>query len=231
MDFIQKELYKLDDPVFYSLQEVHHHIAHFHFEIAFYNPDYAVFGGTQTDEDLSKAIKEYLHKKDFLYWVGKEPKCGDSAGLLKALVCEQMILTTPIDIPMKNQIVAMKLPAQKEAVGELVNLVQSGYFREKTIEMGTYYGIYDGGQLVATAGERMKMNRFTEISALVTHPEHRRKTYAKQLIKQLTDVIFEENKLPYLHVLETNTKAIKLYQKMGFRSRNKICFWKLTPTT
>lgn len=231
MDSTQKELYKLDDPVFYSLQEVHHHIAEFHHGIAFYNPDYAVFGGTQTDEDLSKSIEKYLHQKGFLYWVGKAPKWGDSAGQLEPLVCEQMILTTPIDIPMKNQILAMKSTAQKEAVGELVNLVQPGYFREKTIEMGTYYGIYEGDQLVATAGERMKMNRFIEVSAIVTRPEHRRKTYAKQLIKQLTDVIFEENKVPYLHVLEINTKAIQLYQKMGFRSRNKICFWKLTVTT
>ena len=231
MDSTQKELYKLDDPVFYSLQEVHHHIAEFHHGIAFYNPDYAVFGGTQTDEDLSKSIEQYLHQKGFLYWVGKAPKWGDSAGLLEPLVCEQMILTTPIDIPMKNQIVAMKSTAQKEAVGELVNHVQPGYFREKTIEIGTYYGIYEWDQLVATAGERMKMNRFIEVSAIVTRPEHRRKTYAKQLIKQLTDVIFEENKVPYLHVLETNTKAIQLYQKMGFRSRNKICFWKLTVTT
>ncbi|MGA9320158.1 MAG: hypothetical protein WBW06_03770, partial [Xanthobacteraceae bacterium] len=39
--------------------------------------------------------------------------------------------------------------------------------------LGSYIGIRSGGQLVAMAGERMKFDGFTEISAVCSHPEHR----------------------------------------------------------
>ena len=74
----------------------------------------------------------------------------------------------------------------------------------------------------------MKMNEFTEISAIVTHPEHRGNAYAKQLIKHTTDQVFQENKMPYLHVVESNIHAIQLYEKLGFTTRRKISFWNLS---
>ncbi len=80
---------------------------------------------------------------------------------------------------------------------------------------------------MAVAGERMKMNSYTEVSAVVTHPEHTGKGYAKQLIAFTTNRIFRENKTPYLHVADTNTSAVTLYEKLGFITRRKISFWNL----
>ncbi|HMG16295.1 MAG TPA: GNAT family N-acetyltransferase [Saprospiraceae bacterium] len=71
------------------------------------------------------------------------------------------------------------------------------------------------------------MNDYTEVSALVTHPDHLGKSYAKQLIAHTTNKIFHENKTPYLHVAEMNTAAIKLYEKLGFWIRREISFWNL----
>jgi len=91
--------------------------------------------------------------------------------------------------------------------------------------MGKYYGIYKDNQLVAVTGERMKMSSYTEVSAVVTHPEHIRKGYAKQLVNFACSKIFKEGKIPYLHVAGTNISAIKLYEKLGFRTRRNISFW------
>ena len=71
----------------------------------------------------------------------------------------------------------------------------------------------------------MKMNRYTEVSAVVTHPKHTGKGYVKQLIKRTTNQIFDENKIPYLPMAESNIGAIKLYEKLGFVTRRKISFW------
>lgn len=106
-----------------------------------------------------------------------------------------------------------------------MNLVQPGFIKEKTPSLGTYFGIYKNNSLVASAGERMKMDHFTEISAVVTHPKYVRNGYAKQLLKHLIDRIFMQNKTPYLHVSETNLSAIKLYRQLGFTIRRKISFW------
>jgi predicted GNAT family acetyltransferase len=93
--------------------------------------------------------------------------------------------------------------------------------------LGNYYGIFKNGELVAAAGERMKMFDFIEVSAIVTHPRHTGKGYAKQLIAHTVNNIFIKNKTPYLHVLENNFTAIKLYEKLGFIARRKISFWNI----
>jgi predicted GNAT family acetyltransferase len=73
----------------------------------------------------------------------------------------------------------------------------------------------------------MKMNSYTEVSTVVTHPEHTNKGYAKQLITYTSNKIFRDNKIPYLHVANNNAHAIKLYEKLGFQTRRKISFWNL----
>ena len=109
-----------------------------------------------------------------------------------------------------------------------MNLVQPGYFKTKTPLLGNYFGIFKDNQLVAITGERMKMNDFTEVSAIVTHPDHTGKGYAKQLITHVVNAVFEENKTPFLHVLESNIGAIKLYEKLGFVTRRKMSLWNIT---
>ena len=104
----------------------------------------------------------------------------------------------------------------------LVKLVQPGYFKSKTSHLGSYYGIFKNDELVAVTGERMKMSSFTEVSAVVTHPDHTGKGYAKQLVAHTANKLFSANKIPFLHVAETNVGAIKLYEKLGFRTRRKI---------
>ena len=81
--------------------------------------------------------------------------------------------------------------------------------------------------MVAVAGERMKMNGFTEVSAVVTHPEYTGKGYAKHLVAHTVNEIFKQGKIPILHVLQTNISAISLYQKLGFMIRNTMDFWKI----
>ena len=74
----------------------------------------------------------------------------------------------------------------------------------------------------------MKMNGYTELSAIVTHPAHTGKGYAKQLITHASHAVFNEGKTPYLHVTDNNAGAIRLYEKLGFRTRRTISFWRFT---
>ncbi len=144
----------------------------------------------------------------------------------KELVCLQMIIDNKIDSAAIDEI--KKLDGEySDALYNLVNLVQPGYFKRKTELLGDYYGILKNDQLVAVTGERMKMHDYTEVSAVVTHPDHTGKGYAKQLVAYTVNKIFNENKTPCLHVAEINTGAIKLYEKLGFKTRRKISFWNI----
>ena len=164
---------------------------------------------------------------DNFFIVGEKPELSNLLKLNKELVCLQMIVYDAIDIPTKDKIV--KLTDQHiDALYELVNLVQPGYFKRKTALLGNYYGIFKNDVLVAVTGERMQMNDFVEVSAVVTHPNHTGKGYAKQLVVYTVNEIFKQNKTPYLHVIEDNIGAIQLYEKLGFSTRRKISFWNIT---
>lgn len=223
--------HSLDNPAWHSLSETHKAFSKNFTGIKFYNPEYCAFGGAEHTElaipgmgDYSKLIKRF-------YVIGEKPIITDSLQLKNNLVCNQMVLQTPFELKVDEGIVPLIEKKQLQDVHNLVNWVQPGYFKNKTVALGDYFGIYKDSELVAVCGERMKMNAFTEISGIVTHPHHTRKGYARQLIKHITDKIFEENKTPYLHVVESNTHAISLYQKLGFSTRRKISFWDIEVTS
>lgn len=221
---------KLDNPVWNSLNETHESLSLEYNGIKFYKPSYCPFGGFIKPDNLVKGISEYSDLINNFYVVGEKPLFDSKLTLHKNLVCNQMILDKPINIEINEQIIELQTEDQKTDLFDLVNTIQPGYFNNKTSDLGKYFGIYKKEKLIAVTGERMKMNEFTEISAVVTHPEHTGKGYAKQLIRQTSNLIIDENKIPYLHVAESNIGAIKLYEKLGFTTRRKISFWNLKTT-
>src|SRR6266513_924825 len=102
---------------------------------------------------------------------------------------------------------------------ELVAETEPGPFLTRTIELGDYLGIRCDGTLVAMAGERFQLDGWTEISAVCTRPDHRGRRLASQLIGALVASIELRSQRVFLHVLSTNTGAIRLYEKLGFRVR------------
>lgn len=217
---------KLDNPVWFSLSETHRSFSVNYPHIKFYHPDYSPFGGFSESKNISKHIDEYSAMTGNFFIVGEKPELSTQLKIKKELVCLQMIIHDRINTEIKETIV--KLTHEHiAALFQLVNLVQPGYFKKKTFSLGDYSGIFKNGELIAVAGERMQMNDFTEVSAIVTHPNHTRRGYAGQLIPHVVNNIFNKNKTPYLHVLEDNTGAIKLYEKSGFETRRRIGFWNI----
>jgi ribosomal protein S18 acetylase RimI-like enzyme len=111
---------------------------------------------------------------------------------------------------------------------ELVAQTQPGPFLERTIELGDYLGIRRDGALVAMAGERFRLDGWTEISAVCTRPDYQGQGLASQLIAALVAGIERRAQRPFLHVLAANTTAIRLYEQLGFRVRQTV---KLTVVT
>jgi ribosomal protein S18 acetylase RimI-like enzyme len=217
---------KLDNPVWHSLSETHKNFSIVYNNLKFYAPDYCTFGGFNNGNDISGEIDEYSKLIDSFFIVGEKPGFSERIVLESELVCLQMIIEGFVDVKFKDPIIKLNGKFE-ESLFDLVNLVQPGYFKKKTVIMGDYYGILKDDELVAATGERMKMDDFTEVSAVVTHPLYTGRGYAKQLVAYTVNKILSENKTPYLHVSEKNTGAIKLYEALGFSTRRKISFWNL----
>ncbi|MBC7949172.1 MAG: GNAT family N-acetyltransferase [Chitinophagaceae bacterium] len=217
---------KLDNPVWHCLLETNQTIAIVYEGARFYHPDYCPFGAFKTNNAIPKEIDEYASLTENFYIVGEKPRYSDKIILKNELVCLQMIADCQSDIEPKNEILRLNSEYDEELFN-LVNLVQPGFFRRKTVLMGEYYGIFVDGELVAVTGERMKMIDHTEVSAVVTHPNFTGRGFAKQLTAHTMNKIMNENKNAYLHVNEKNVAAIKLYESLGFKTRRKMSFWNL----
>jgi predicted GNAT family acetyltransferase len=102
---------------------------------------------------------------------------------------------------------------------ELAKLTKPGPFGIRTHELGTYLGIRYEGKLVAMAGERLKVPGHTEVSAVCTHQDHTGKGYAAVLMRKIMRGIAERREIPFLHVRRDNTRAVALYERLGFRTR------------
>ena len=104
---------------------------------------------------------------------------------------------------------------------ELVAETEPGPFLRRTIELGEYLGIRRDGALVAMAGERFSLDGWTEISAVCTKPDHQGQGLASRLMGALIEGIHQRSERAFLHVISANTGAIRLYEGLGFRVRQR----------
>ena len=100
---------------------------------------------------------------------------------------------------------------------ELARLTRPGPFGPRTIELGEYFGCFDGPRLVAMAGERMYAGGLREISGVCTHPDFQGRGLARRLVAKLIRRQMLRGETPFLHVMRENSSAHGMYERMGFR--------------
>jgi len=105
------------------------------------------------------------------------------------------------------------------AMVELAELTEPGPFRNRTIELGAFFGIFEGDRLLAMAGERLHLPHFVEVSAVCTHPDARGRGFARSLMSLVINEIEQRGKTAFLHVLSDNHSAIRVYEGLGFTLR------------
>jgi len=108
---------------------------------------------------------------------------------------------------------------------QLAKLTKPGPFGIRTIDFGSYFGIFENEKLVAMTGQRLHVENFTEISAVCTHPDYTGKGYAYNLLLHQLHLILQQNQQPFLHVREDNQRAIALYQRLGFTISRTMNFY------
>lgn len=112
-----------------------------------------------------------------------------------------------------------------DAMIKLAALTKPGPFGKRTIEFGHYHGIFEQEQLVSMTGQRLHIADFSEISAVCTHPDHLGKGYAASLLHQQVNIILDAGQWPFLHVRADNTRAIELYERIGFKVSRPMNFY------
>lgn len=215
----------LDNPFWSALRSRHAHLAIGTGDVARYPADHAPFLGVAHAEVEADAA--LLAPGESVYLIGVAPRRVPADMRLDFhgdLV--QMIRTEPMPVPDGPQIVPLG-DAQRDDVLALTALVYPHYFRERTLALGRYFGMYVDGRLAAMVGERLATDRYQELSAICTHPDFLGRGYARRLTAWLANDVLAAGRTPYLHVSPANARAKGLYDAMGFRLRSHVPFWSL----
>ncbi|BAM89541.1 putative acyltransferase [Bradyrhizobium oligotrophicum S58] len=220
----------LDRPVWSALTSGHRALAEGAAHARRYPAAIAPFAAMSDDSDAAWSELADLAKKDVVAIVTPAPPV-DLHGLdarFSASV-RQMVAVEAVD-PVGDAVIEMLDQRDIPAMLELTALTKPGPFLARTHELGRYIGIRDGQRLAAMAGERMRLDGFTEISAVCVHPDYRGRGYAQRLITDLMTAIRGRGETPFLHVIDDNHAAIALYERLGFMSRTTLCFTVLRPS-
>lgn len=222
----------LDNPIWNSLRTRHCRIARCIGEVARYPGDFAPFlGAASAGVDMAEAIESLVAPGESVYLLGVLPDVPagwqtEAFRPLAQMVCEQ-----PLEVVDGPDIIPLDETHRADVLA-LTALVYPHYFRERTMDMGRYFGIYvrEGSadaRLAAIIGERLGTDTHVEMSAICTHPDFNGRGYARRLTAMLANDTLQRGQTPFLHVSHENTRAKQLYEGIGFRHRRDIGFWSL----
>ena len=217
----------LDNLMWHSLVGPHAHLAEGSGPVRRYDPDVALFAAVEhAGPEAWDALQTLVGAKRTAFLTGSMVGSVPTGWVrLFQGLGHQMILRRPEQLaPMDPSVTIEALTADDvPQMLALVELAQPGPFRPRTIEMGAYFGVFNGDrQLIALAGERLRAAGYTEISAVATHPDARRRGLGGLLTSHVARHIASRGDTPLLHVTATNETAKRVYDRLGFETRKQL---------
>lgn len=229
------------NPVWHALQTRQRRFAEYAGDACKYVSDVAPFAAVgKRDAEASRQLHSLLAPGEIVSMMGEPPVEVPGLKMKGTLPGLQMVLAAGADAPphpsaRKSHAPGTPVPAHSVDISrlscenaaemvELTTLAFPGYFRIRTCEMGTYYGVRVGGQLVSMAGERFAFDRYVEISGVCTQPEHTGNGYAAALITRLLEDHRRNGWLSCLHLSAANKRAFDLYERLGFAVNREVQF-------
>ena len=214
----------LDRPILSALLTRHSHLSRQDGNAVIYDPEVSPFGSTghPGNEDLdgfARLVAQCPNEVALMQAHGLKMPASLQCTLHAAGF--QMVLDAPLSAETRSDLVELSADDIPELLA-LVALTEPGPFQPRTIEMGGYWGLRINGALVAMAGERLKPEGFTEISAVCVHPAFRKQGIARTLVVHVANQIQARGEQPFLHLYADNTPALRLYESLGFRVRKEI---------
>ncbi|MBS0568876.1 MAG: GNAT family N-acetyltransferase [Proteobacteria bacterium] len=217
----------LDNPFWSALMSIHRDIALRSGEAARYPREFAPFlGVADAQARVAADLEALVAPGESVLLLGMAPRVGSGFRLDRLHPLAQMICASPIGMIDGPEIVELG-EAHRADVLALTALVYPHYFRERTMDMGRYFGIYREGRLAAMIGERLGTDSARELSAICTHPDFAGRGYARRLTAMLANETLSRGRLPFLHVSYENPRAKRLYERIGFRLHRDVPFWSL----
>jgi ribosomal protein S18 acetylase RimI-like enzyme len=215
---------ELDNPIWHSLTTSHAQLARGGDLARRFDPGIGPLAGLR--EQSSEAYAELgslLGPREYaVLFLEDEPQPPAGWRLHLHASGDQMVCAGEISEPVDEFAIEPLRPADVPEMLDLTRLTNPGPFHARTIELGGFIGIRDGGRLAAMAGQRLALPGSTEVSGVCTHPDFRGRGYAQALTARVAGRIRKSGETPILHVYSGNASAIRVYQRLGFAHRRSF---------
>jgi ribosomal protein S18 acetylase RimI-like enzyme len=219
----------LDNPAWKALTGRQSHLGRVHLGAARYDPEICPFAGFADLEEGRKGLSslgDIVAPGEVVALPGvEEVPDWRPFEVLDRLQVRQMICGEPV-AEGSATLATLKAPDAAEMV-DLADRTRPGPFAHRTIEMGTYVGVRQGGELVAMGGERMRGPGHSEISGICSDERFRGRGHAEIIVRHLCHVIQDRGERPFLHVVvgsPSESTATALYERIGFVERRVLPF-------
>lgn len=187
-------------------------------------PDVAPFGALpdRPDADAWQAIARLVGPGEIaaLFRTPLEPPDGWRVQM--RMPCAQMVCEELRSAPAADVAFEVLGDDDRDEMLRLTHATKPGPFLRRTHQLGLYLGVREHGRLIAMAGERLRVPGATEISAVCTDPDYRRRGLAAALVVELVTRIRARGERPFLHVADDNPGARRVYEALGFTVRARI---------
>ncbi|MCT2558221.1 GNAT family N-acetyltransferase [Tsuneonella sp. YG55] len=209
----------LDRPVWNCLTGPQAHLARREGQAVLFDPAIGPFAACAdgTAEGLAARL-------DGPFWLVETAEVAPSAGLIldRSAQLTQMVAESPVIGDIEAGLVPLG-ENDADDMARLAHATQPGPWSSSTHRFGGFYGIRDGGELIAMAGTRMRPStRFAEVSGVCTAPAARGRGLARRLMMRVMADMVARRETPFLHSYSANDGAIRLYRSLGFVERRQM---------
>jgi ribosomal protein S18 acetylase RimI-like enzyme len=214
----------LDNPIYNALNSGNQHFSIGNENSKFFQPEVAPFAGLKANSDSDFAALDRISPPEstFVIFTPEKVFIPKPWKGIREMELLQMVYEGTVPPPVVSKdMVDLNIQHLPEMLA-LTQLTNPGPFLNETIKFGNYTGIISDGRLVAMAGQRQQPSPYVEISAVCTHPDHLGKGYASLLITEQIKRIIMAGAVPFLHVLASNQSAIRVYERLGFKTRRPL---------
>ena len=186
---------------------------------------YGVFGvAADTGAAAQAALAALVPEEGELWIVEGEPwPVPDGTREVKRAVLAQMVAEGPPPAPRDGEPAILALgEADAAEMAALADHAKPGPWGPATHRYGPFFGIREGGRLLAMAGQRILVPGMAEVSGVATWADCRGRGLARALIGHVMREMVARGETPFLHSYADNAGAIGLYESLGFRIRRQV---------